>query len=337
MPIPLEAGRVAGWKSIMIAPKPEPLVALGPFAAGADAILTSSVYYGEHNNSPYARQHRLGGSLLSVFVRKEVAKRLRAAQRFLPEGYRLLVFDAYRPLQVQNSLFRFYRGQLQRQRPDMTEDELDAETQKYVSMPSSDPRRPSPHSTGGAVDLAIVRLPLEQSAALRRIDHRLAKEHMSFDDRVALEMQKSAIARQHAEMLDFGTAFDHGGERAAIAYFEKRLASGVPLSPEEMEACDNRRLLHSVMTRAGMQAYEAEWWHFNAPESQMGAAAAGLAQATYGAATFDARNSAHERLRRKLYDAAIASAAPDDPRTINRSWPTEVIGPQAATSASARM
>jgi hypothetical protein len=72
------------------------------------------------------------------------------------------------------------------------------------------------------------------------------------------------------------------------------------------------------MTRAGMQAYEAEWWHYNAPESQMGAAAAGLPKATYGAAIFDAKNAAHESLRQSI---------PADPK-IATQWPAEIIGPQ---------
>jgi len=325
-PIPLDAGQVGGWKSIEIEESSEPLVSVGAYATEAGTLLVSSVYYGEHNNSPYIGKDRLAGSLLSVFVRKGVAKRLLEAQQHLPEGYHLLVFDAYRPLQVQDSLFRAYRDQLQLQCPDMDKDEVNAETQKYVSIPSSDPGRPSPHNTGGSVDLAIVKLPHTQSAILGRLDDRLTNEHLDIEDRAMLETQKSAIVRRHAEMLDFGTPFDHGGERAAIAYFEKRLASGISLSPEETEACNNRRLLYQVMTRAGMQAYAAEWWHYNAPESQMGAAAAGLAKAIYGAATFDARNVAHEKLRRRVYDKAMQDAG--DSRIVTKDWPTEIIGPQ---------
>lgn len=324
--IPLDAGKVDGWKTIAIQEASEPLVPIGAYSTEATAILTSSVYYGEHDNSPYIDTNRLEGSLLSVFVRKKVAKRLLEAQQLLPQGYRLIVFDGYRPLQVQDSLFRFYRDQLQRQRPNMNQDELDVETQKYVSIPSTDPTRPSPHNTGGSVDLAIIKLPLEQSAILDDIDHRLADEHLDIEDRIILEIQKSAIVRRHAEMLDFGTAFDHGGERAAIAYFEKQLISGTALSPAEIKARDNRHLLYKVMTRVGMQAYEAEWWHFNAPESQMGAAAAGSVEATYGAATFSMRNIAHEKLRQSA----------GDPRMVTRRWPTEVIGPQMITTRSGR-
>lgn len=325
-PIPLDAGNVSGWKAIKIEAKAEPLVPLGPYAPNTGAILTSSVYYGEHASSPYTGKHALEGALISLFVRKSVARRLLAAQGLLPQGYRLLVFDAYRPLQVQASLFHQYYSQLHQQRPDLSEDELSLETQKYVSIPSADPIRPSPHNTGGAVDLAIVRLPLERLEVLNDIDRRLAEEHLDANNRIALEAQKSVMVRLYARMLNFGTAFDHGGERAAIAYFEEQLANGTTLSTEEMEACNNRRLLYNVMTQAGMQAYKDEWWHFNAPESQMGAAAANLTNAAYGAAALDAGNIAHEEFRRKISKEAMRLRK-EDPRAVANPWPIEAIRP----------
>lgn len=331
-PIPLNAGIVDGWKSIEIESSAEHLVPVGAYSTEASAILTSSVYYGEHDSSPYTGKNRLEGSLLAIFVREGVAKRLLQAQRLLPEGYHLLVFDAYRPLQVQSSLFRFYHDQLRRQRPNMSRDALSAETQKYVSVPSSDPTRPSPHNTGGAVDLTIVKLPRAQSAILRRIDDQLAYEHIGTSDRTFLEAQKSAIVRRYATMLNFGTPFDHGGERAAIAYFEAQLANGAPLSPQEIKACNNRRLLYGVMTQVGMQAYGPEWWHYNAPESQMGAMVAGLPKATYGAAIFDAKNAAHEKLRRNVRHTAIRLRSGNDPRTLANHMPVEIITPRATAT-----
>jgi len=327
--IPRNAGTVTGWKTLPIKENFEPLVPIGPFASDANAIVTSSVYFGEHDNSPYTGKQQLAGSLRTIFVRKGVAKRLEKAQQLLPEGYRLLVFDAYRPLKVQQSLFRFYRDQLRAQHPEMSMDACNEATQTYVSIPTSDPARPSPHNTGGSVDLVIVKLPPEQAAALRDIDEQLARDHMSPDERLDLEMQRSAIVRQHAEMLNFGTAFDHGGERAAIAYFEEQLAAGHTLSKAEIEAAENRRLLYEVMTKAGMQAYAAEWWHFNAPESQMGAKVAGLTTATYGAATFAAKNLAHEKFRQNAYDQMLQVQNAHELRAVAKPWPVEVMTPHS--------
>lgn len=357
-PIPIDAGNVDHWKQveIKVVQNREPLVPLGSFSRDMGDILTSSVYFGEHNSSPYIQEaNTINGSLLTLFTREGVAHRLLKAQQHLPFGHRLIVFDAYRPLEVQESLFHFYRKNLCNQMPHMTDDELNNETQKYVSMPSRDISRPSPHNTGGSVDLAIVKLPDEYAWQVQTISDRLdlPMELVGIDERITLEIQKASIVRRHAELLDFGTAFDHGGERAGLAYFEKKLAEGIILSQDEMNACMNRRMLYDAMTRSGMQAYESEWWHFNAPESQMGAVTAGLNVASYGAMSLNEENVAHEEARREILrqtiriqeekmgqlggigvrnciETAISCALEDtgDPRLAAGFWPTEIITPQ---------
>src|SRR5258708_26851175 len=72
-----------------------------------------------------------------------------------------------------------------------------------------------------------------------------------------------------------------------------------------MLACNNRRFLFGMMTQAGFQPYFAEWWHFNAPESQMGAATAGLDYATFGAVGLDESNIAHENTRLNIRQEAL--------------------------------
>jgi D-alanyl-D-alanine dipeptidase len=224
-------------------------------------------------------------------------------------------------------------------------------TQQYVSVPSTDETRPSPHNTGGSVDLAIVRLTLEQEEELNRLQSQLSEHDLTTSRRAALEMRKSALIRHHASMLSFGTPFDHGGEKAGLAYYEQELAKGTTLSEDDVEACGNRRLLYNVMTRAGFQSYFAEWWHFNAPESQMGAATAGFDYATFGTAPFSEDNVAHESLRTRIYteavqlqerlmscvgkvstQSALASAILETLPTTGEprlafSWPTEIIAP----------
>jgi len=325
--IPLDAGQVPGWKNILIkeASRPDPLVPLGLFT-GEAGIVTSSIYFGEHTNSPYADEaHKLEGSLLTLFARQSVARRLIAAERLLPAGHHLLVFDAYRPYQVQESLYTFYKQKLQEKYPAMDNRALETETQKYVSMPSEDPARPSPHNTGGAIDVVIIKLDQQHEKELQRIRSQLADSTLGTTSRIDLELRLSAIMRRHAVMLDFGTAFDHGGEKSALTYYEAKIAAGEKLTDADMQACNHRRLLFRVMTRAGFQPYFAEWWHFNAPESQMGAAAAGLDYATFGAAHFTESNRVHEKNRRKLRQAA-ATHETGDPRTVN-GWPTEIIAP----------
>lgn len=346
--IPLDAGQVQDWKAIPIREnsRPDPLVPLGPLSEEA-GILTSSVYFGEHTNSPYSDDVRkLDGSLLTLFARQSVARRLLVAEKLLPARHYLLVFDAYRPYRVQKSLHDFYKQKLKKNRPDMDSDTLEVETQKYVSIPSNNPARPSPHNTGGAVDLAIVRLDRAYEKEVRLIRSHLTDANLSIANRVGMEMRLSSIMRLHAKMLDFGTAFDHGGEKSALTYYELKIVAGETLSDDEKRARNNRRLLFRVMTQAGFRPYFAEWWHFNAPESQMGAATAGLSYATFGASNLEDSNKEHEdrrlkirqeilRLQRQEYvdvpralETEILAAIREtgDPTSAS-DWPVEVIAP----------
>lgn len=348
--IPLEAGQVEGWKDIPIRENDsfDPLTPLGPLALAAGILMTSSIYFGEHSNSPYAENiNKLDGSLLTLFARQSVVHRLLVAEQLLPAGHHLLVFDAYRLYQVQKSLHDFYKQKLREKYPTMNNEALNFETQKYVSLPSRDPARPSPHNTGGSVDLAIVKLDRAHEEELLQIRAQLTEVNLNMAKRVGMEMRLSAIMRRHAKMLDFGTAFDHGGEKSALAYYESKIAAGEILTDKDRLACHNRRLLFGIMRQAGFQPYFAEWWHFNAPESQMGAATAGLDYATFGAVGLDASNIAHENTRLKIRQEALklqregdravartalqveilaAIRATGDPQLVE-DWPAEIIAP----------
>jgi D-alanyl-D-alanine dipeptidase len=60
--------------------------------------------------------------------------------------------------------------------------------------------------------------------------------------------------------LDMGTKFDFFGELAYPKKENQMLKAG-KLTPEQVE---NRKVLRSVMLRAGFTPIESEWWHFNA-------------------------------------------------------------------------
>ncbi|GCE27629.1 hypothetical protein KDA_31130 [Dictyobacter alpinus] len=348
--IPLGAGRVQGWSDIPIREDDslDPLIPLGPLSQEAEILMTSSLYFGEHSNSPYAEnRNTLEGSLLTLFARRSVVHRLLVAEQLLPIGHHLLVFDAYRSYQVQKSLHAFYQQKLREKYPEMDNEALESETHKYVSLPSMDPNRPSPHTTGGSVDVAIVKLDQPHEEELIQIRSHLTDIHLPIAKRVGMEMRLSAIMRRHAKMLDFGTAFDHGGEKSALAYYEAKSAAGEILTDTDMLACNNRRFLFDIMTQAGFQPYFAEWWHFNAPESQMGAATAGHAYATFGAVDLNESNRAHENTRLAIRQEALklqraggqavartalqaemltAIRATGDPILVE-DWPAEIIAP----------
>lgn len=267
---------VAGWKEVPIEEGGEKLVPLGLFSDYPE-IFTDSIYFGEREDSPYPTA-KLEGSLITSFVRESVAKVMQKAQELLPENLYLVVFDPYRTLKVQGSLYEQYYNELKVLRPDWDEEALATETQKYVSIPSNDSTRPSPHNTGGSVDVAIYELP----------------EGEQFDG------SNVEIVQTKGKLLNFGTPFDHGDAEAALAYLEK-LGEERALTQDEEEARGNRRMLYRVMIEVGFEPFESEWWHFNWKESQMGAKTSGSNKATYGEIELSSENLAHEEKRRSHY------------------------------------
>jgi D-alanyl-D-alanine dipeptidase len=69
------------------------------------------------------------------------------------------------------------------------------------------------------------------------------------------------IVDRRGNELYMGTDHDDLTVKAAAAYYE-----GKPkLSPPELEARRNRRILVRVMKRAGFENYAPEWWHWSFP------------------------------------------------------------------------
>lgn len=134
---------MAGWKEVAIEESGQSLIDLDNLDPRIQVV------------PQYLRQG-IPGALSRMYLRQEAVERLIEAARLLPEGYELVVYDSYRPLEVQASLFNTFKNQLQEQYPQKSEDELVVLTQTYVSLPSKDPARPSPHATGGAVDLSVI-------------------------------------------------------------------------------------------------------------------------------------------------------------------------------------
>ncbi len=326
-PIPEGAGNVEGWKNIEVKEGGEKLEPLGMFS-GNDDICTAEIYAGTTIASPYAEPgSRLDGALTAMFVRQDVATKLRYAQQLLPEGHYLIVMDSLRTLKVQQALYDNYLDGVKAAHSDWDTDTLSTETQKYVSLPSVDPSRPSPHNTGGSVDVEIFRLPDAVNRRVREIDDRLdvlaatipedpTPEQEANDPDVQeayiLVIEKDGLIRDNIDLLDFGTPFDYGGAESALRYYEE-LQEKRPLTDDETEARDNRRELYNATSIAGLMPYRDEYWHFNAPQSQMGAQVAGLDVATYGAAELSEENRAHERMREMHHAGMVRLGSPLGP------------------------
>ena len=131
-----------GWRDVEIVPIEDPLV---PVADISPRIFDRAQYH----------QWGLPGTLARSWVREGVAGRLARVAEDLPGGFTLVVWDAYRPLEVQAGLFNTYLGELMAVHPDMPADALEHAAARYVTPPSRSVLAPPPHLTGGAVDLTL--------------------------------------------------------------------------------------------------------------------------------------------------------------------------------------
>jgi D-alanyl-D-alanine dipeptidase len=210
--------------------QPHPYVVLGAPYGGA---------------SPWMLRRRVLDALLTAAAALDARR----------PGWRLKLFDAYRPVPVQ--AFMVWRefdlqaaragrtvapcrsaAELEAREPELYA-VLAATVFEFWGIPSDDPRTPPPHSTGAAIDLAL------QDAAGREID--------------------------------MGCPID---ETTARAYPDHYAGAA---SPEMRGFHEQRQLLNEVMSSAGFSRHGNEWWHFSLGD-QMWAWARGERAAIFGRA-----------------------------------------------------
>jgi D-alanyl-D-alanine dipeptidase len=234
------------YQSIPIEECQEPLVAIpdGPF-----------VFTRPH---PYVVLDAPYGQCSPWMLRQRVLAALLGAQDELEQrrpGWRLKLFDAYRPLEVQafmvwrefhnqarsasRSLADFRDlGQLQERDPALYE-MLAEKVFEFWSLPSDNPLTPPPHSTGAAIDLTL------QDAS--------------------------------GQEIDMGSPIDETSERSYPDHY-----AGASSQPSRTFH-EQRMLLNAVMTAAGFSRHGNEWWHFSLGD-QLWAWTRGKSAAIYGRA-----------------------------------------------------
>lgn len=119
-----------------------------PVQYSGGQITSQSAYY----------EQGIKGSIDLCPMRKGVADRLKKALFLLPEGYTFKIFDAWRPYDVQYSLYYNYFGVLadSGKYDECTVKELHKVTRTFVSFPKKGEEVSYVHSSGGAVDLTII-------------------------------------------------------------------------------------------------------------------------------------------------------------------------------------
>lgn len=195
----------------------EPLVSL-PLAALA--VVTPHPYVAL--GAPY-------GARSPYWLRQSVVAALLKAQQHLHTqrpGWRLQIFDAYRPLAVQRFMVAHTAQELaQQQGLDLAQasnaekQALMAQVHQFWADPSPDPKTPPPHSTGAAVDLTLV--------------------------------------DATGQPVDMGSPIDEVSARSHPDFFATQ--------PDErsQQVQRDRTLLRAVMLAAGFQQHPNEWWHFS--------------------------------------------------------------------------
>ena len=163
------------------------------------------------------------------YLRQRVLDRVIRAQVGLQQlypGWRIQIFDAYRPVEVQQYMvdYTFHQTVAQRKLDlaQLSEAQIDRiweDVYTIWAIPSFDPQTPPPHSTGAAIDITLV------------------------DER--------------GNLVDMGAPIDEMSARSRPEYF------ATSPDPVEQQYHRHRQLLCQIMTAVGFARHPDEWWHFS--------------------------------------------------------------------------
>ena len=163
-------------------------------------------------------------ALNEIYVRKGVHYRLmEVGYRLKQYGLGIKVWDGWRPYSLQSEIYNKYLLHLKMMSRDLGEDKLEEMVSKYVSLPSNNERHPSPHLTGGSVDVTLTDI--------------------------------------YGSELPMGSNFDEFSDKSRTVYFEntpKRAGE-----EHSINIRNNRRTLYHIMILSGFTNYEEEWWHYD--------------------------------------------------------------------------
>lgn len=177
---------------------------------------------------PYAILGAPYGDRDPFWVRQGVCDRLVTAQTYLDSthpGWRLLIFDAFRPLAVQQFMVDYTVAQVAQQRgldgdrltPDQRQ-ELLVQVYEFWAAPDENPATPPPHSTGGAIDLTLL--------------------------------------DAEGQVVDMGGVIDEISPRSHPDYYATQTDA------RSRHYQQQRSILVNAMTYAGFRQHPNEWWHF---------------------------------------------------------------------------
>lgn len=206
----------------------------------------------EDASSYYSKPNAMTGEVLpgvpdAPLVRLDVAKRLVRAEEFLRTDpdvreamgapAHLRIDDALRPYEVQKFAFEIAWPQvIKAMNPDMTDEEIAEQVPNYCARPATK-LTPTPHLTGGAVDVALVNL--ETDEAFDRGHTGGAVKGTAYPD-----------FHEGYHLIEGESDIDNSAEQADVALESSEIKLG-------------RRVLYYAMTKvAGLHVNPQEIWHY---------------------------------------------------------------------------
>ncbi|MFA6992536.1 MAG: M15 family metallopeptidase [Candidatus Gracilibacteria bacterium] len=163
-----------------------------------------------------------------ILLREGIVEKLREVKKSLQKisgcgDWNLKIWDGYRTLSVQKILYNNYYEILKKENPDWPHEKLCEHVEMFVAPPSRNAKSPSPHNTGGVIDLTLV-------------------------------------DSQNNEVL-MGSAFDEFNEKSFSYYYDADSGNGNNDNCKIFQK--NRLILKRVMEEFGFVNYPDEWWHFS--------------------------------------------------------------------------
>ena len=161
-------------------------------------------------------------------LREEVVNRLVKVNDYLisKNSFSLLIYDSWRPLEVQEFLFkRAFLLECEKLDIDSSLENMNSfpsilkKVEKFWAYPSFDASCPPPHSTGGALDVCL--------------------------------------SDENGNIVDMGSKVDQMDETSNPDFYEN-------IINEEAIIWNSRRnLLREIMNKFGFAQHPNEWWHFS--------------------------------------------------------------------------
>ncbi|MCC5629047.1 D-alanyl-D-alanine dipeptidase [Nostoc sphaeroides CHAB 2801] len=199
------------------------------FECGEPIIAIPLELFAVESPHPYEKLGAPYSDRSPYYLRKSVIENLLQAQNYLNllhPNWRIQIFDAYRPIAVQQFMVDYSFAQAVQDRG-LTDAELSPNQRQEIweavyeiwAVPSLDEKTPPPHSTGAAVDVTLVD-----------------------DKRQIINMGSPIDEMSERSHPDYYANFDHQQAQKYHTY---------------------RQLLGDVMLKAGFQRNPREWWHFS--------------------------------------------------------------------------